>query len=583
MEIGSKTAKISWDKRNGLHLIALLIIWSFGLYYMHITTTSSIRLVGDEFGYWSAGAWMAGIDWKEVASINFYFGYGYGIFLAPILLLPITQTLKYQIAIVLNIMFVCMVYMIIYLLLNKVSVKMSTICKVLIALCVTLYASNIFFIQLTMPEVLILLLYWGIVYFAYQLLTELVYYKVYIYITLLVYSFSVHQRMIGIVFVGAIFLIYLLKRNKKKIQSYIGIGLFFTLLFLVVIYLKSMYRADFLSYSIHGPSEVNNLSGQIDKLQKLLTISGIKDFLIGFLGKIYYACSSSYLLVPISVTYFLKILYINIKKKKINDHSIMIGYLILNFIIMMAIDTIFMIDYRGRFDLLLYGRYFEFTLGPLLVLGLIILFDRKIPSLQYIWIFAIYEVLTIFIDRMMPYDQSRSHIHINCVGIYDVLKENRAIYAVNVKIVLIFTILISLAGLIIKKEQLKMITYILVCSILVVCWGGSSYSAYKNGFLSWTNISIAKEEDLAELIEEMNIKDLYYYVENTLNIYYLQFLLGSSPIKCLNNISEIDQLPYGTYVLTINSTNMIEESQEQYEKIANTDLIILWKKDSQTW
>ena len=66
-------------------LVGILALALFFIYMLQVSELKMISIIGDEFGYWASGSFLAGFDWSDVASYNAYYSYGYGIWLYLIL------------------------------------------------------------------------------------------------------------------------------------------------------------------------------------------------------------------------------------------------------------------------------------------------------------------------------------------------------------------------------------------------------------------------------------------------------------------------------------------------------------------
>ena len=196
-------------------IIGLAVIVYLGMYNMAKNT--SLRIVGDEFGYWTAGATFVGIDWKSVASYNDYYAYGYGIILAPILKLGVSPTLKYQIAIGANVFMLACIYTLIYHTLKKE--KCQPIQAMFISLASTLYSGNLAYTQYTMAETFILFLYILLVLsFIAYLEKKKVAYAILLLIIIGI-LLATHKRTIALVPVLVLFFIAPKLKRKVTVQS----------------------------------------------------------------------------------------------------------------------------------------------------------------------------------------------------------------------------------------------------------------------------------------------------------------------------------------------------------------------------
>lgn len=550
--------------------IPLLIIWILGM--LMIQKSPSIKIVGDEFGYWSAGAWMSGYDWSDVASYNNYYGYGYGVFLMFILKLPVSQVVKYQLSIVLNVAFLSAIYLLIFTLIKKIADDLNIVSRVLLALTITLYPGIFFYSQFTLPEVIINLIYWVMTFLAYSILQKYTFQKIIVFSLLLVYSMTIHLRLVGIVFVGCLFLIYVIGKNKKY-KEYIYVAAVLVIGIFLVMFIKQYYQSTYLTNNNSSILAHNDFGGQLEKIKELFSFSGVGKLLLCLMGKVYYGFSSSYLLLFLAVIIVFKCMYQAVKENKINNQVIMLTYLFLNCLAMMCVASIFMLDYSERFDLLIYGRYFEFTICPLMLIALIYIIQEKIEFKLCAFIVLAYIALTVLIDHVIPHEAPKSHIYFTCISIADSLY-NGTLVSLSMKVIIVFSVIV----LVIKKN--KKIAPVFCLLGILVNWVFISYYAYENRVLSWAEEDSAKEQELANYICEIGAENyLYYYVsEDYLKIDFLQFLLGDTTIKCIYSADDIDNLPENEYLLTTYFTKLsLEDELEEYVRIAASNKVILWQ------
>ncbi len=575
---------------NGILLFILPIVCILGLSLYYIENNIMIKIVGDEYGYWAAGAYLSGLDWTELTSHNSYFSYGYSLFLALILKLNLSSISSYQLAIVLNAFFLCGIYVIVFklvqrILSNKEYTKMFCMC---VALPVTLYTGNLYYTQFTVTEVLLSFIYWLIIYLAYELLYHPTFLKNIFFIFLAIYSFSVHQRAIGICVTCACFWIYVAHRNRKKALFWLGSIAFGILLLAAVFFVKGMYQSAYFTDSSNIHLTNNDFAGQIGKVQYLFTISGLWMFIKAYVGKIFYACSSTYLLVGVAVLLTIKkliISFINYKKtrKNIDNLLILSTFIVCNTLIMISVGSLFMINYYGRIDLLIYGRYFEFTLSPLIMLGLIYIFcnskiDRKSIYMFFAYI-ILYFVITLLVNYILNYSSTSTNVFYNCAGIANTLIENEyaqnSLLIISIKKIAVFLMLVIVAYS--NKNKIKIIS-MLILSVLFIY---ISQNVYVNGCLNWSIKQSEEEVNLAKKIFDLDAQDsLYYYIkENYLKADYLQFLLKDSSIHCFEKAADIETLSNEDYILTIFDTEL-EESllQNNYQAVAESINLKLWEK-----
>ena len=209
-------------KRYLFFLIPCFIIVFVSMYY--IDSHISIKITGDEYGYWAAGAYLNGWDWSPITAYNSYYGYGYGLILALILKMGLSSSISYKIAIGFNVFFLLLIYGIVYHLITSFSREneVPLPLKSLIALAVCLYPGNLAYTQYTMPEVLLSLLYWLIILLLYELLNKVSIIKIFLLVIVVLYCFSVHQRTIGVCFVALLLLLIIVLKKHVNIRLLIS-------------------------------------------------------------------------------------------------------------------------------------------------------------------------------------------------------------------------------------------------------------------------------------------------------------------------------------------------------------------------
>ena len=117
----------------------------------------------DEYGYWAAAAYMSGTDWAEITSFNSYYGFGYGVILAPILLCTNDGVTAYQISMIVNALLVCGIYVIAVKVIEEIRPELKTSIKIFVALTAVLYTGTIYYAQFTLAEIPLIFVYWLIV------------------------------------------------------------------------------------------------------------------------------------------------------------------------------------------------------------------------------------------------------------------------------------------------------------------------------------------------------------------------------------------------------------------------------------
>lgn len=563
-----------------VYVIPCALILFFCLYYLKSNT--SLKVVPDEYGYWAAAAYMTGTDWAEITSFNSYYGFGYGVILAPILYFTDHGVLAYQIAMIVNAILVCGIYLIVLNVLEEICPELKTSVKTVTALAAVLYTGTIYYAQFTLAEIPLIFVYWLIVLLACKLLKKVTVIRLILFSVLAVYIFSIHQRAIGITIICAMFWVYLFVKKCKNKKQFLVVGLVLAACIVGVFVFKENYQSAF--FPENGVyTNVNDFGGQHDKIMQLFSIQGIWKFIKGYFGKIYYACSGTFLLAPIALVAVLRTIVKDWKEKRLSEALIFQIFLFFSLGIMMAIDTVFMIEYNGRFDTLCYGRYFDFTVGPLIVVALLYLYESKLCRKEIAAVIAGYIGLSLAVNSIMNYEGNISVFFLSCPGIADIprmmdYREN-CLLVVSARCILIFLLFLVLYFTLQKKKKNILIGAIVGLSS--INWLMISQYVYE-GCLSWAKQVCEWEERLAETILEEGAEDslCYYVSEGAFTADYLQFLLQDHSISCFEDVEEISSFSSDTCVLTVYNATSISDRlvNAGYEVIFESYNLTLWKQ-----
>lgn len=357
------------SKVKTTHIYALSFVIIILLCCLQIRSMNYIYIINDEFGYWAHAVSAVGYDWKELIAETPYYSWGYSLWLIPLIVLLPTPELWYKAAVLLNVFFLLLSYCFCYKSGRKLFPEIGDKLMAIISLIVIIYPSNIIYAQVTWPETLSYLLVWINIYLIIKL-DDYFSMKYFIFSLIVsLYGYAVHNRNIGVLFVNIFILALLLYKNKKKIRYY---------LLLPVIFIAGYRFIDFIK--IH---QINTLWGnsKASALNKVgldtATITSyvsrifneIKLLLISMTGKHLYLIIGFGLLFPIVIIRFMKELSLSIKKKQFfNAYTCSRLWIFLTSVSMFCICALQMNRWINRKDLIVYSRYMENALGPLLLL-----------------------------------------------------------------------------------------------------------------------------------------------------------------------------------------------------------------------
>ena len=343
-----------------LDLIVVMLILIAGTY--HWKDMDVLAVFGDEFGYWGNAAILTGFDWKSLMAETSYYSIGYSLLILPILFMK-NYVLAYHLAIILNILltigcFLCARYISARLFNNESRIKQ--ICSSLVSV---LTVNVIVQMRVAWDEVLLCFLMWLSIVFMIKLHESYKAAKLIITSLMLIYMVMVHQRALPVAFLFILIMLvqYYTKADWKKIILFL---ITCTVLYIIYEFIKTFQIAKI--YSNSASSDVNTISGNTVKgyLQSLFDVFSV----MASLGAkfIMYNVSTGFTFLAVSI---IAIKNFFVKADEEIAKCNVIRYIWLSGVIMLCLTAI-QSRGLGRADMIVYTRYFDFTIGPMLLIGI---------------------------------------------------------------------------------------------------------------------------------------------------------------------------------------------------------------------
>lgn len=378
-------------------LVTIVCFWNIGL-------QDRVRRIDDEIGYWGIAAQMAGYDWEDIMANLAYYSFGYSILLVPVFWLHrfgLSMAACYKVAILLNVVMLdATVFMALHVV-ERWAPKINKYYRLLCVLAITLYSNNIMQANTAWTETCVYFLYWCVLALAIKVFEKGKILDIAAMIVISIYMFTVHMRTIAVP-IAVIIVIFLWFFNncsisKGKKLKVAGITAAVFLLVLVAAFFI-MTKVQGNIYNIQGAESggANTFSSNLANLLTFFSIDGLKDLILGFLGKLYYQGVASYLFSYLGLGILLKTVYLNLKNKnrikndkRLYKRHYLAILIILSSIGSLIVSAIFMADYffRGmpgnaRADRVIYGRYTEFLVSVLILIGILYLGQiKKYPEI----------------------------------------------------------------------------------------------------------------------------------------------------------------------------------------------------------
>lgn len=575
------------EKIKNWHIHILGIIMIAALCLINIRATDYICIVNDEFGYWAHAVSAVGYDWKDLISEASYYSWGYSIWLIPIAALLPTPELWYKAAVFLNIFFLIASYFMCYKSGCKLFREKDERLTALVSCLVVIYPANIVYAQASWTETLSYFLVWAITWLIICLdekFSDRTFAGV---LLLLIYAYAVHNRNIGVVAAGLIALCAVLVKHKKKFWYFVILLISMATGYEGIDLVKNHQIQTLWSNS--KTSALNNvglntvtLTSYSNRLFNQLDL-----FLKSLFGKYIYLLIGTGLTLPIAVIMFFRDAIRNIKNKKLwEDYEISKIWIVLTAGLMYGICAIQMNNWEGRMDLIVYGRYMENGLGPILFLSIMycILQTRETRAgllagaiSMTVGIIPVYYWIT----------HSSGWFNTICSPVvgafYQAVRDMRwAFIFIGVLLIAAFGVLFGLTFC--RKINIRSIV-IVTCFVLtysVLGYYGGTYAVENRGFFDGLTVPLREKlsGDLAQ--------DEIYYIKNdeldytSIHPKYLQFLIPDRTIHVFL-LEEMEDLPGENIIVMMNPEDQaaIEylEQNRDIEEVDDTWLMKVYAVD----
>lgn len=545
----------------------------------NIKDLDQIIVLNDEFGYWSVAASFCGKDWKQLMALTPYYGFGYSLLLIPLMMVIGNSTFLYKAAILLNCLFVIATFFVTYWCSKTIFSKKNKYLLSVICFAITVYSNNIFQAKIAWTEVLLNLLLWIVVAILILLEKKPTLFKAVIFLLTCAYMYMVHQRSLGIIIAAGISLLVVLVRKKVPLIK-IGSILLCAIIFLAIVGACKSFVVNDIWPEVQGNSFNDPTSSQMVAILAS-AFQQIKGLFIAVLGRIYYFGISTGFMLFLGIGHLIKKniqFFKNIfQKEKIIKYESIYIFVLLAFLASLAIGSIYGISV-SRLDVLVYGRYIENTIGPILLLGLCDFLDgkwKKCHQLLYCVVMIILTTVVCFVSTGVE-DQT---FNVLCsVGlsnfVYNFDNYTVEIIKASFIVMAITSIMCVFYRLKIYKKQ-----YLIVLGIACL-WIVQAHFSYKPLTNSRKYQYSNYNQTISRGLEEYKESKIYYildykYDTNATNAKRLQFMI---PDRCINVI-DIQQME--ECVFEDNSLIFVEHNSEYrigYDLICTTDFLDMYIK-----
>ena len=568
-------------KKNTLYIhifsIAVIII----LCCINIRKLDYIAVLNDEFGYWGNAVSLLGYDWKELMAETPYYSWGYSIFLLPIIRFLPTPELWYKAAIGMNLVFLICSYLLCCSVAKRLFADIESKYIYLLSLLVIIYPSNILYAQIAWSETLLYFLMWVVVYFLVRLEEEWSYWFLGIELFCLIFMYAVHARSIGIILVGFLSLFFLMLKHKKPALILLSLVIM-VMGYFAVSGIKEIFLNEFWANS--EMSDINNVALDKGTISMYLEriVHDLKWLIESLGGKTIYLFVGTGLTLPIAFLCCGKEMIQSIKQRKIvMRYWVTKFFSCFSFFAMWGLCSLQMLAWPARKDIIVYSRYMENALGPILLLSFLYMLRNK-REIRVGTMVALF--VSVLFMRNIYYRISEAEGSFNTVcspvfgAFYDMFDGDVRTACITILIYIIVLGWIIMITTFIENEKSRI--YIVVATF-AVCFSVIGYksSPYMNDARNYFDNSTVQVRGVIEDIT--NEKGIYYVKTEesdpySVNPKYLQFLIPNQSIELVDNENIDSVVEKDNIILTDprdTETNSYLITIEKVELVKTTDLL----------
>lgn len=568
------------------------ILYSGMIFILVITQVHKVAgpvIMPDEVGYWATGAKIAGFDWSGIMRMSPYYGYGYGVFLGFIMHFIQDPIKMFRAAVVLNALFMIVIYYITYKILTIIKAEWAGRYKGLLSFAVTVYAFNIYYSMNSEAEILQVMVYLAICYLVLQCSCDKKIFEIkMVFISFLaIYLVACHQRNLGIVVALSFCVLLMLLTKKITFISFLtfmvslGIGL------ISFLKIKGIINETIFLVSNYTVEEASKVSGALG----IFTLKGLKSFIECVSGRFFYLGCASFLLVYRGIVVIFHDIRLSLNKKKVlkkNRFLIFEIFAGMSLFAEIAIGALAFLGNEKRIDGFLYGRYNEHVIIPILLYGFFSYRTLKNNTRIQIICSVLLLALSVFMKCVyIEYGTLETSTHSLsaiigmpiCRNINE--KNIQVIYSSGIAqfgLLLSWFLFILISSSLIKKQ----IVGILVTAFCWIIFGLNALNLYFFDFTDYnTDLYLFAGQVLEAVDEDAHIyyllnkeKEMLEPTSSTWLMYRIQYYL---PEKKVNTI-DVKELTQQDYILVYkySDENKILSTLDDYKVLAEGKRMILY-------
>ena len=590
--------------------LLLFVVLIFSVYQYSVHRLYGFSVYPDEFGYWASAAQWIGYDWSNVASLGYYYSFGYSLILTPILWFCRDSITAYHVAVFVNMSLQCISVGLLWGIFKRLHCpagygaeevrvrKMQIVFAVGVAV---FYPAWTFYMQMTLAEALLAFLYVFICYQFVLLVENLKTRNVIIRILLLsiafLYLHFVHMRTVGVVAAAILVLTFYLWQEPKYRKLLIMAGAVLVIGAIIGVWIKGVVTERVYARADAEKLAVNDYAGKLHLLKEILTFNGMKQFLQSCVGKFYYLGMASFGLFYPAIGICIKktavLLHSIFRRDAVEEKGMMDWLYCFLLLTMLGQFLIIAVSVRGswRLDSIIYGRYNEYFLPVFMGIGVLTLL--KCRHLWRTFWCSVGMSTGLFIMTLLTALQSESTVMrgVFATGL-NYLSESTYSYQILPEFVKahIFGLLLMAVlyggiwlGRYLKQNICGMAVVLLMELLLTICLCRKYIWVY--------NDSDYYDLKVYEYIEEYEIENVdmpvwYLYGGGTNYIDLIQFAMKDKKIEILWERDEAGKgdtwnilepiLPKEGFLIADYQSPYLEQLEEKYRKCVESNSFVLF-------
>lgn len=534
------------EKHHFSMLIVMIIISLIYLYRFNVIKTP---YYSDELGYWAAGAWINGVDWSPTLSHSPYYGWGYGVILAPLFLIN-SSVLRFRVAVLVNIILVIGCYLLLVLINKKFFPQLNKNLIVVTAGVTILYSYNIVYAHITMCEIYLTFLFLLSIKVVISLCEKITIKNSLFLSFILMMQLATHLRTFVFTFALFLTICYLTYYRKISYHNIIALtGMVFIGILVTFIIKDRLISLQYINVNGSGdnirPVYNDSFIQKFAMLKSFTSLIAWEKLFFSILGKWFYLSSASFFLVCIGLRYLVLNIILAIKNgKKFCSNNAVFIYIFTSFLCAFFLSAI-QLMYPNRYDHIFYGRYTENVIPIIINIGLLTVINSngndKMKEVNFYILCGL--GISIMLYHYIKKQSFESPLPLETSVFAGIIRESSnydmqfTIYAI------LFTVLISILFYLLLKKST-----IYACVVLAIVW---SVIAYK-GLELCAYPELERQDCIIEATEKIDAldKNVWTLIPDDVNknitafvdILWLQFHLGEKTIHELKieNTDSID-------------------------------------------